>query len=93
MVQMAQVERTFGSAKEIVVTVSEPHHEELLQSLGLKHLPGKLQWSGPLVGGAAELPEVEARLSQEGIHVVEIRVREPGLESVYRQLTAEEGSA
>jgi ABC-2 type transport system ATP-binding protein len=91
--QAELVEQTFGSAKEILITVSEPRHEELMLSLGLKPLPGKLQWSGPLVGGAAELPVVEARLSEEGVHVVEIRVREPGLESVYRQLTAEEGSA
>ena len=83
------VATAFGEAKELVVALSSAGGEAVLQQLGLTPLADQKLWSGPLAGGAAELATIESRLEAAGAGIAEIRVREPGLESVYRRLAAE----
>ena len=87
------IHEAFGNTKELVMALPDAasnDNSDVLTALGLRPLAGGMLWSGPLAGGAAELPAIEERLAAAGIRVAEVRVREPGLESVYRQLTAEE---
>jgi len=87
------VRRVFGESKELLVSLVQPADaaaEEFLRSHKLQSTRDRRLWSGPLTGGYEELPEIEARLEQSGLHAAEIRLRDPGLSGVFLHLTGEE---
>jgi len=88
------VKTAFGGHREVLVTLAEPASDaaaNVLQGFGLRVDNGGRAWSGPLKGGYSELAEIEAQLSAAGALLPELRLREPGLGGVYRQLLAERG--
>jgi ABC-2 type transport system ATP-binding protein len=89
------VAKIFGQMKELAVSLAvmpAAAHVGILQQLGLHPVGDDFHWSGPLSGGAAALPGVETRLVAAGMEVDELRLRQPGLESVYTQLMHEAGN-
>jgi ABC-2 type transport system ATP-binding protein len=87
------IQQSFGDAREVVVELAQPGSSEtsqLLQKTGLIAAADDLIWSGPLTGGYAEIAGLEAQLQAAGAQVAEIRVREPGLGGVFRQLMMSE---
>lgn len=87
--------RVFGDAKELVVTLDRPAGaaaETVLKSFNLQSTRDQRLWSGPLIGGYAELPQIENQLEQAGLHAAEIRLRDPGLNGVFMHLTGREPS-
>jgi ABC-2 type transport system ATP-binding protein len=87
------IQQSFGDAREVVVELAQPGSAEtsqLLQKTGLIAAADDLIWSGPLTGGYAEIAGLEAQLQAAGAQVAEIRVREPGLGGVFRQLMMSE---
>ena len=86
------IARCFGDAKEAVIALAQPATpgvEAVLADHGLSEANEGDVWRGPLTGGYSRLADLEARLEQEGAHVAEMRVREPGLGSVFVQLMHE----
>ena len=89
------IARCFGDAKEAFIALAQPatpNVEATLIDYGLSMASDDDVWSGPLTGGYSRLADLEARLEQEGAHVAEMRIREPGLGSVFVQLM-QEGAA
>jgi ABC-2 type transport system ATP-binding protein len=87
------IQQSFGDAKEVVVELARPASAEtslLLKNTALIAAEDELIWSGPLTGGYAEIASLEAQLQAAGAHVTEIRVREPGLGGVFRQVMMRE---
>ena len=81
----------FGDSKEALVALAQPvtaAAQSVLEKFGLSGGSDETVWSGPLTGGYAELARLEAELEQAGVHVAEMRVREPGLGGVFMQLMA-----
>jgi ABC-2 type transport system ATP-binding protein len=89
------VDKVFAGAKELVVSLDRPadlNGAAILQSFSLRPTRDKRLWSGPLVGGYEELPKIEQQLEQSGLHVAEIRLRDPGLNGVFLHLAGQEVS-
>ena len=87
--------RRFGDSKEAVIALAQPATpgvEAVLVDHGLSAASDDDVWRGPLTGGYSRLADLESRLEQEGAHVAEMRIREPGLGSVFVQLM-QEGTA
>jgi ABC-2 type transport system ATP-binding protein len=87
------IQQSFGDAKEVVVELAQPALEDahkVLEHSGLILAENAHAWCGPLQGGYGEIANLEAQLESAGAHVTEIRVREPGLGGVFRQLMISE---
>jgi ABC-2 type transport system ATP-binding protein len=83
------IKDAFGGAKEGVVELLQAatsEAQQILTASGLSSTDEKCVWSGPLIGGYADITQLEHRLETVGAHVAEIRVREPGLGGVFMQL-------
>jgi len=90
------VTSVFGTAKELVVSLDHPADDAaqaVLQSFELRPMRDQRLWSGPLTGGYEELPEIEQKLEQSGLHAAEIRLRDPGLNGVFLHLTGREADS
>ena len=90
------VDQVFGGAKELVVSLDRPADKvgaSILEFFSLRPTRDQRLWSGPLIGGYAELPEIEQQLEQSGLHVAEIRLRDPGLNGVFLHLAGQEVDA
>ncbi|MGF1613054.1 MAG: ABC transporter ATP-binding protein [Gammaproteobacteria bacterium] len=87
------VRRVFGEAKELVVRLARKPDERgrlFLEEQGLTAAKGQKHWSGRLPGGLREMSELAPRLSERGLVVEEVRLREPSLRGVFLHLTGEE---
>lgn len=87
------IENEFGDAKEAVIALAEPATAEVMQVLeacALQVSPDGRTWSALLAGGYGELAKLEKQLQESGALVTELRVREPGLASVFMRRTAKE---
>jgi ABC-2 type transport system ATP-binding protein len=83
------IKEFFGDAKEAVVTLAHPFTPDalgILTEFGLSAGREEHVWSGPLPDGYAKLALLETRMEQAGVHVAEMRIREPGLGGVFMQL-------
>jgi ABC-2 type transport system ATP-binding protein len=90
------IQKTFGTAKELVVSLDSPADstgKAILQSFRLRPTRDSRLWSGPLIGGYEALGQIEQQLEQSGLHAAEIRLRDPGLNGVFLQLAGEEAEA
>ncbi len=84
------IRNVFGGNKELVVSLAraaENARETLLRELQLNPLQDRMTWSGPLEGGVEALADIERRFTAAGLEVAELSLREPGLHSVYMQVT------
>jgi ABC-2 type transport system ATP-binding protein len=89
----ALIRETFGESKEVAVVLSGPlaaNGLALLEDAGLEPVGDGTTWTGPLNGGLDAFSDLGQRLSEAGVAVGELRVREPGLRGVYFRLTGEE---
>jgi ABC-2 type transport system ATP-binding protein len=89
----ALIRETFGGSKEVAVVLSGPlaaSGRALLEGAGLEPVGDGATWSGPLGGDLDAFSTLGRRLSEAGVGVGELRVREPGLRGVYCRLTGEE---
>jgi ABC-2 type transport system ATP-binding protein len=87
------IRETFGESKEVAVVLSGPLAADgraLLEDAGLEPVGDGTTWIGPLGGGLDAFSDLGQRLSEAGVAVGELRVREPGLRGVYFRLTGEE---
>ena len=88
------LEASFGGAREVSVTLGrEPTtaQRDLLDGLGLSaDRQRPRNWYGPLAGGLDALAGFGARLTDGGLQVEELSVREPGLRGVFFRVTGEE---
>jgi ABC-2 type transport system ATP-binding protein len=89
----ALVERHFGSARELIVTLSAPAdgrgHAQLAAE-GLVAAADALSFGGLLEGGLEALSALGRRLAAAGVPVAEVRVREPGLRGVFFRVAGRE---
>jgi ABC-2 type transport system ATP-binding protein len=86
----------FGGRRELTVRLAgDPTPEAAAVLAGEKLRPGRdaREWSGPVAGGLAALPEVERRLAAGGVRVAELRLREPGLRGVFFHVAGREMDA
>ncbi len=77
----ALIARTFGSGRELVVTITggaSAAARAALEADGFVQV-GELEWARPAGASLAALGEVEERFATAGLHVVEARLREPSL--------------
>lgn len=87
------IRTAFGEAKELVVRLArEPDAggRAFLEGQGLTAIRGKKDWSGRLTGGLTEMSVLGAHLSQRGLAIEEVLLREPSLRGVFLRLTGEE---
>lgn len=80
----------FGDSKELTLTLSrEPDDRgmEFLEGRGLTRVKGGSAWTGSLSGGFSQVSELGGDAAAAGLAVDEMRVREPGLKSVFFHLT------
>lgn len=84
------VSDAFGTAKELILTLALEPDElglEFLEGCGLTRVEGGAAWTGRLNGGFAEVSELGNDAAAAGLAVDELRVREPGLRSVFFHMT------
>jgi ABC-2 type transport system ATP-binding protein len=82
----ALMARAFGGRRELGVRLAQEPSDDAraaLESEGLRAARDRREWSGPVEGGLAALPEIGRRLSAAGVPVAEVRLREPGLRGVF----------
>jgi ABC-2 type transport system ATP-binding protein len=87
------VERAFGDGRELVVQLArEPDQDgrRALESEGLAATQNPRAWAGRLSGNLDHIAELGRRISQAGLAVAELRVREPGLRGVFFSLVGRE---
>jgi hypothetical protein len=88
------VSGSFGDAREISLELAEAPGEggtAVLSAAGLAASDERRRhWSGPLVEGFDSLSSLSSRLAEAGLHIEELRVREPGLRGVFFKLTGRE---
>jgi ABC-2 type transport system ATP-binding protein len=87
------VAHAFGGRRELTVRLAgEPTAEAAAVLAGEGLHPGRdaREWSGPVEGGLAALPEVGRRLAAGGVRVAELRLREPGLRGVFFHVAGRE---
>jgi ABC-2 type transport system ATP-binding protein len=83
------VRNACGDAKEVIVMLTQAPGTAARQILVNWHLTASEddhEWHGALTGAYATLAKLEAELEHAGAHVSEIRVREPGLGTVFMRL-------
>ena len=88
--------RYFGTAKEGMVTLVEaatPEVADILTSAGLKPVEAERVWAGPVTGGYTAFAALEAKLEATGVHVDELRLREPHLGAVFREVIERRAAA
>jgi ABC-2 type transport system ATP-binding protein len=86
----ALVHQVFGDAKEGVVAFSSGVGEKagrILSDFGFRATSDTRLWSGPVTGGYQALAELEKELETSGVHVAELRLRDPDLNGVFMHLT------
>ncbi len=89
----ALVRDAFSGAKELrVVLASDPERsgEAFLAREGLAPVSGSRVFTGPLEGDLEDVSKLARRAEAAGLGLEEVRVREPGLRSVFFQLTGME---
>lgn len=87
------IHSTFGGAKELVVKLAQPPDAggcAFLEERGLRSARGKRDWSGRIEGGLAAISTLGASISQRGLVIDEVLLREPSLRGVFLNLTGEE---
>jgi ABC-2 type transport system ATP-binding protein len=87
------VREAFGESKEVAVVLSgflAAPGRAVLEAAGLQPAGNGTTWTGPLAGGLETFSSLGRQLSEAGVAVGEIRVREPGLRGVYFRFTGEE---
>jgi len=87
------VRSAFGDARELIVSLSldpDDRGRAALQREGLTAAREDRIWTGALDGGFESLSELGRRLSESGLKVGEVRVREPGLRGVFFRTAGEE---
>ena len=85
--------REFNHRKELKIVLREQPDDagaSILASLALKPARGSITWNGPVDADLTHVGDLTARLEDSGIATAEVRLREPGLESVLLRLTGEE---
>jgi ABC-2 type transport system ATP-binding protein len=90
------VRAAFGDGRALHVTLSHPPDlvgRGALEALGLESGDDARRWSGPVTGGLDTVPQFGRRLSEAGVDVVEVRVREPGLREVFFHIAGHEFDA
>jgi hypothetical protein len=86
----ALVHQVFGDSKEGVVAFSSAVGEKahrILSDFGFRATSDARLWSGPVNGGYQALAELEKTLETSGVHVAELRLRDPDLNGVFMHLT------
>jgi len=86
----ALVHQVFGDAKEGVVAFSSAVGEKagrILSDFGFRATSDSRLWSGPVTGGYEAMAELEKELETNGVHVAELRLRDPDLNGVFMHLT------
>ena len=89
------IERTFGTDRELIVTLAEPpcdSERSLLGARGLTATRIEQIWTGRLAGDFDTASGIAAEMRRAGLAISEFRVREPGLQGVFLQLTGREFS-
>jgi ABC-2 type transport system ATP-binding protein len=84
------VKEAFGESRELILTLAhEPDSDgfDFLESQGLTRVEGGTAWSGRLTGGFDQVSALGSKAAKAGLAVDEVRVREPGLRSVFFHLT------
>lgn len=87
------VRELFGESRELLVSLRENPTESgrgQLEAIGLEPSDDRRVWTGALAGGLSSLPPIEAELERAGLVLDEIRLREPGLRSVFFRLAGRE---
>ncbi|HEV2560012.1 MAG TPA: ABC transporter ATP-binding protein [Microvirga sp.] len=85
------LKRAFGSKKQVeavLVDLPEPGVEAELRDLGFRPVDGRLLWTGLSQEGASASHLLD-RLQASRIPVREVRIREPGLDALFRQVAGE----
>jgi ABC-2 type transport system ATP-binding protein len=86
------VEETYHDYKEIIIELrhaSTPGQSALLGGAGFEHSNGGMSWSKLEQPGKISANRLAAELERSGMDVREIRLREPGLDSLFVHLTRE----
>jgi len=92
----ALVRDRFGDDRELVLLLDAPAPAEahrLLRSHGFSGLEGGRQWRGRLTSNGPGVESIAEALSTAGGRIRETRVRQPGLDSLYADLTDDGGAA
>ena len=87
------VGEAFGGDRELIVTVAEAPDEPARAALaaeGLQETRIAQTWTARLPRDQTDVSAIERRLDGLGLGVSELRLREPGLRSVYLRLTGRE---
>ncbi|GAB5502332.1 ABC transporter ATP-binding protein [Pyruvatibacter sp.] len=88
----ALVAARFGDDQELVLLLGEPAQgkaEALLLRHGFKSLEEGRHWRGRMSSTGPSVDQLTAELSAAGARLREMRVRQPGLDSLYADLTGE----
>lgn len=91
-VPAALVDEVFGGASEVHLLLRQPPGPALTGVLARAGLLGTGQarlWVGVLAGGMSELGAMRDLLERADVPVEELRLREPGLDSVFLRLTGQ----
>jgi ABC-2 type transport system ATP-binding protein len=83
----------FGGRRELRVRLAREPDEAAAAALGAEGLRAGREaheWSGPVEGDLAGLPELGRRLGAAGVPVAEVRLREPGLRGVFFHVAGRE---
>jgi ABC-2 type transport system ATP-binding protein len=83
------VKDTFQAGKELVLELrhlASDHQRNVLLNAGFTPVKSGCSWSRFSVDGSPSLEQISAALSDVGIRTREIRVREPGLDSLFLKL-------
>ena len=92
-VPQSLIRDTFAGTRELTLTLAKPAtpaQAEALRDEGLSPGLGGLNWYGTVGEEQADARRWDDRLRDEALDIVEVRVRTPSLEGVYRRLTGEE---
>lgn len=84
---------TFAGKREVTITLATPAtptQAEALRDEGLSPGRGGLTWYGTADEEQADARRWDDRFRDKALGIVEVRVRRPSLEGVYRQLTGKE---
>ena len=87
------VTETFGPTRELTVRVGGDVAAETrarLSAEGLQPAADGRTWTGPLAGGIEAMTAAGRRLTEAGVVLAEIRLREPGLRAVFFRVAGRE---
>ena len=88
----ALVAARFGADRELVLLLSDAATAEVdtkLRTLGFSSQDDGRQWCGRLAAGDVDVEGLTGELVSIGVQVRETRVRHPGLDSLYAELTGD----